>query len=254
MRFYKYLSSQDAKKILETMNIGFSKVDSFNDPFEISYKTLFEASLEDVDERLKDRIANRISVHDRENRIFKREIIDSFYVFCGSREWNNLLMWAHYADKYNGIVLGFGDAATFLNNRYLGSFSESINEYNKNIDIKILKHFHVIYSNERPDYKMDTPELELLKWKAREWSYEEEWRVVLYDPKDENSCYENGKLESLDKNDLKEVIFGPKMDMSFYKQYISIVKQNYTNVKIYKAKLSPIRFEIEKELIERIGA
>jgi hypothetical protein len=106
-------------------------------------------------------------------------------LLCFSRRWHNPVLWSHYADRHQGICLGFG-----LNRNCLKS---------------------VTYVNERtPLDRSPTPEAmrQFLYTKYRDWSYEGELRAWFR--LDECDSSTGHYFYSFDEDvQLREVIVGP---------------------------------------------
>ena len=97
---------------------------------------------------------------------------------CFSEDVNSILMWSHYSDLHKGFALGY-DLSPYL----------FPNKYNLGL-------FPVIYNNQRYDateylcYLIGTimklplknadklSQIKLLLYKAKEWEYEKEWRLI----------------------------------------------------------------------------
>jgi hypothetical protein len=84
---------------------------------------------------------------------------DNLGVLCLSEEWDNILMWSHYAINHKGFVVGFNTEHPF--------FKDCEFEL-KSID----------YSNKRPSSLVrDNYIKNLIYTKADVWTYEKEWRI-----------------------------------------------------------------------------
>jgi hypothetical protein len=87
-------------------------------------------------------------------------VLDQVGVLCLATEWNNSLMWSHYADHHKGICVGF----------------------HSNIDVFKIA-FPVAYQDEfpvilRPEDDTDTMFNKGFLRKAKCWEYEREWRII----------------------------------------------------------------------------
>jgi hypothetical protein len=140
---YHFLSFKDAVDDLEQKRIKVSTLDTLNDPFEFMPYRRYE---------FKERQPF--------NAVF-RVVAKKWGILCFSETWKEQLLWAHYANKHQGIALGF--------------------EIPKE---KLLKVSYV--SDEiRPKFKLtdDAKEnelkfLNLAKLKFQEWKYEKEHRLL----------------------------------------------------------------------------
>ncbi len=121
----------------------------------------------------------------------RKQILLEKFAFCAlSENYDDILMWSHYADSHKGFVLGieFPDLEkrpAIQKVRYLKKEEEE--------DVDLIKIFKFMEGdNSLFNYAMST-----ISVKSFHWSYEEEWRIWT-DDKGFNS-YENN---------LKEIIFG----------------------------------------------
>ena len=80
MILYKYMSFDDALLTLENSTIAFSHLEDFNDPFECTALGLYD-----------------------------------HIISCFTKQPLNPLMWAHYADSHNGVVIAFDMTKAGLN-------------------------------------------------------------------------------------------------------------------------------------------
>lgn len=115
---------------------------------------------------------------------FMKQISDSiklnwntkFGVLCLSENWDNLIMWAHYADSHKGFVIAFDSQHSFFNQR-------------KSQDDKIRFVKPVIYATTRPEITAYDPQYDedqmmanlannILFTKSIHWSDEKEWRLI----------------------------------------------------------------------------
>lgn len=95
MILYKYMSASAAISILEKRSIGFSKPDTFNDPYELKAAYPPQGN-------------NPLSLLIEGVQSSAMQFIwsDTNGVLCLTRNPLNSLMWAHYGDEHRGVVLG----------------------------------------------------------------------------------------------------------------------------------------------------
>nr|WP_299244757.1 DUF2971 domain-containing protein [uncultured Halomonas sp.] len=95
MILYKYMSEAAAKSILKNRSIGFSKPDTFNDPYEL--KAAYPPQGD-----------NPLDLYFDGVRSWGKQYIwsNTSGVLCLTRNPLNALMWAHYGDEHQGVVLG----------------------------------------------------------------------------------------------------------------------------------------------------
>jgi hypothetical protein len=204
---YKYTTIDTCLKILESGRIKFSNPKDFNDPFDCQITIDTENTDEELDldvtklvekgklleiqkEEYRKKLQNPEFRFDLINKIINKSI-NVLGVSCFSKNKDNLLMWAHYADKHRGVVLKF--------------------ELLKDTDFFIAP-YPINYHSEYPkfNYIKENSLREggqlakfLLETKSKEWEYEEEIRVMKYlHELDGNRCY------PIKKQALVEIIFG----------------------------------------------
>lgn len=177
---YKYMSMDIAKLILQTGNVKFSNPADFNDPFDCNITIDTNNSEEEVAKYIDDVTKNK-SFTDEQLKQIRENLTDSnkrfiitknsireakkeLGVTCFSKKHDNLLMWAHYANKHRGVVFKFDvlqDANFFMTP------------------------FHVDYSAKHPvyNYIKDRERIAklLLETKSFVWQYEDEVRVMKRD-------------------------------------------------------------------------
>jgi hypothetical protein len=143
---------------------------------------------------------------------------DTYGLFCATRTYRNLLMWAHYADRHAGVVLGLRADLT------------------KDSMLRLTK--PVRYSDQRPHAidtvdefiaSLDLPSNEaarkigdkLFHTKSAEWAYEEEVRLLM------PAGVENGAAAGyfpFGSNELVELYLGFRMPDDKKAQIIQLAK------------------------------
>ena len=89
MRVYKFLPANFALKSLYERRLKISTLSDLNDPFDFSpFATPNAGQRERMRFAINGMMANR-------------------GILCFSADWNDPVVWAHYADKHYGICLGF---------------------------------------------------------------------------------------------------------------------------------------------------
>lgn len=159
MIVYKYVPFDSAEKIISQSSIGFSGMRFLNDPFEGGYIN--------ADERLRSRLHSK------------------YAVLSFTRQPLNSLMWAHYGDSHQGVVLEIDAEKAGLCNTDTclipAQYGDVIYTSNKPIE-----EISLSYSNDLRNYltaikfSHDCYEFYKLAFlhKSLDWAYEEEVRVV----------------------------------------------------------------------------
>ena len=160
-----------------------------------------------------------------------QRIVNKSRVICFSKGQENLLMWAHYADKHSGYCLTFDVKKLKNNNCWVGLYEV---DYPPN--------------ESRPLIKLSPEEFEsfelakkILLTKSIHWKYEEEVRLTYNDP----NKYFDFKAEAL-----TEIVFGAKMSpeyqtgFKFLIKTMSKQKNEWRHVSCYNAKLDPKKYVV----------
>ena len=166
MILYKYVGFDDALLTLENSTVAFSHLEDFNDPFECTTLGLY------------DHVISKKNSNDVIQQKFSRKYIIS----CFTKQPLNPLMWAHYADSHNGVVIAFdmdkaglNDQDKFIITAENGSI-EYLSDEPKNLHrctVEFLNRVEKLNWHEGGEILKQA----LLR-KMDFWKYEEEVRVV----------------------------------------------------------------------------
>ena len=160
-----------ARKVIDTLSLGFSCLEDLNDPFEC---TAF--GFKDSDESISAKTATGAC----RNRFSRK-----YGVLSLTRQPLNALMWSHYGDSHQGVVLGFdSDSAGFSDpqsNVIPSQYGEMIYSATKpHNDLPVIGEHELM--NIGGSLRFDSNAFNLMKraflYKSLEWAYEEEVRVV----------------------------------------------------------------------------
>lgn len=206
MELFKYLS-EDRIKFLKNGMIRFTQPQAFNDPFELKPSIIAFGTGSYFEEVLDKKFTALIEEQYNELPPEIRKVItkDAFIIYAESKKEsviegmqnlavnavpmlekvihegfekhvgvlsltetsNNLLMWAHYANSHEGMVVGFNSEHPFFDQRK-----------SKTDELRHLK--KIKYSKLRPRHVLEKIEntSEFLV-KSTEWEYEQEWRMLV---------------------------------------------------------------------------
>lgn len=156
-------------------------------------------------------------------------------IFCASRTPSNLLMWAHYAEKHRGAVLGFRpDVAR---------------------DSILTQIVPVAYSDRRPSllddsnlFSRPTPESaaaanrRLYLTKSSEWSYEQELRLFI--PGDVKAG-QNATFEHFYATELAEVYLGCRMSGEIRGRVTELARLLTAGVRVFSVSLAKRKYALE---------
>ena len=213
--YYQFLSSHNAITSLERKMIKVSRIKKVNDLFELRPYLRFDRRKRKEIENIRTRVA------------------DTYGMVCFSTDWQEPIMWGHYADCNKGIVLGF-----------------KVNRF----DIKPVE-----YPTQRKKLPLDpqgiTPSeyiwaVGFIKYKS--WSYEKEHRFFV---KLEDCVNIEGNYFLKFGNDLKlkKVIIGPAHPCRNKENYVERGKYIAELVKATGAELIVSRAEFGGYRIVRCG-
>lgn len=205
MRIYKFYPPNWGLEALTKRRLKISPIDELNDPFEY-------LSLDLGDKSVRAWAAQFRKTVSRENGII------SF-----SKNWHQPLMWAHYADSHKGIALGFDVPDNLL---FKINYVENRIKPVKDIDSSISSMQGLIHK--------------LLRTKHKEWSYEDEYRLL----RPLSKCISEGDKFFADFNEitiLKEVILGARYETSNCDQLSSELKSEGVTFQTARAEFKGFR-------------
>jgi hypothetical protein len=156
MRAYKYLSCELALKTVVEHRIKVSEFADMNDPFELMAVKFSNRNVQDM---------------------FAEYIRDDVGALCLSSEWNNGLLWSHYADKHRGLCLGFeiSPKVEVLDLNYVKTVQEvSVEGFEKLAAVRRLPEAQTPEARE----EAKKPLITLLRTKFEAWKYENEVRLL----------------------------------------------------------------------------
>lgn len=148
---YKYYAVDEHRYSISNLQNGvviYNSLYTFNDPFEGIGRIIYNKEQPNND--FWQAVESTI-ITERKN-----ELISNYRIFCTTEQYDNALMWAHYADKHTGFCIGYK--------------KEDIEA----ISTKLQK---VTYSSQ-PYYIETKSDNSILFVKSKEWEYENEWRAV----------------------------------------------------------------------------
>ena len=203
MRLYHFLPAKWALDNLRNTRLKISEINKLNDPFEL---WCVEAS-------------------DKKRRMIlrktKNDMAKNRGLICFSASWQNPLLWSHYAERHDGVCLGF--------------------------DVPVENAGRVRYVSERMKFP-DEPNLQtataLLFTKYKDWYWEDEVRVWL--TLGERDPDGNRYAKFAEQMRLRQVIVGPLCRVS----KVTIDKalgELGSEVSIIKARLAFKTFRVVKD-------
>jgi len=175
-----------------------------------------------------------------------REDLRTMRVFCLSEPYDDLLMWAHYADYHRGVVIGFrevpqkntvlcGDARAVTYQADLPALLDTADEWAAHM------------TGEAP-MDMDAAFLRMAFTKSDHWRYEKEWRWW-----DRAKPGMEGLAEPIrvDAEDFATVYLGCRITPEDRDAIVRIVREQLPDVTLYEARQSDKRFGLDFEMLPR---
>lgn len=192
-RLYKYRSltgknREYAQRAIAETEIYFPRCTEFNDPFDcrLNVRGEFDPTQKQQMERATESIG----------------------IFCLSARNDSLLMWSHYADGHRGICLEFSTSQDQL--------------FGCRLD-------PVVYEEHPELFVGDTINLDwarkYLTTKARDWSYEQEWRIM----------YSTPGAQTAPPKELSAVILGCSISISDRQEVVEWVSARRVPTRVYQA-------------------
>lgn len=245
--FYKYVTAEVAKLILETLKVRCSSPLLFNDPFDSQipvkinstemdfYPFIFEKLGVEYTKELEQRIQALNNIDNLQfsekqqsfeeslkNNILKLNQEDR--VFCVSENKNNLLMWSHYAEKHTGAVIKF-KCLPEKNSALCAAQKVKYSKIMPNITAEDLIRGFFNQDNSVVQKIIN----EILLTKSTDWEYEQEWRITLF-PRSDTMFDDIGFFEE----ELDSIYFGCKMRDKDKNEIIEIIKSKQRKIKVFE--------------------
>ena len=209
-RIYKFTSVEHGISSLQNRRLKLSTIDDLNDPFDLS-------PVDTTHPIIAKAIGELIASWRGKNGLL-----------CFSRNWDNLLMWSHYAVSHTGLCLGF-----------------DIPDASPAFDIDVHYQPNVLQIKRRDDVNLDLV-ARLLRTKHESWSYEQEVRVfvALNDPPDAKGLrwFDFGP-----QLDLREVIIGSQCSPAICETVVEALKPYGDTVKCFWAGMRPDAFLLVRQ-------
>lgn len=208
---YHFISENYALDVISNQCLKLSLINDLNDPFE-----LIAADLPDFESRI-------------EMRKFKDYMAGKLGILCFSKNWNNPLLWSHYANRHKGVALEF-----FIKDEIALPVKYRKNRFRFDVKEKIYLKQNVS--------REETDEIWLTKFES--WNYEEEIRVIC----SQSDCIKKKNLLFHPLNDeisLKAVILGPLCELKIedINEKLPVGKE----LKVIKSRLAFRSFDIVKQ-------
>lgn len=227
---YKYTSAENCLKILREKTLYFPNYKEFNDPFEC--KSIIDTQVTDeqwyrfLTESLhqsKERAIEWIEfVRENPNGLgeqFVKELLSTDYHFgllCLSSNYDNLLLWAHYAQKHKGCCVKLDLMAD-------PELFKAIRKVEYDDRYPVCNYIH------NPEASLD-----VLFHKSKVWEYECEYRVV---------SFEQAGVLSVSPAAIRAVYLGCRIGEEDRETIIKAIGLSRTD--IYQASTNPVAYGLD---------
>ena len=260
-KIYKFRNWDDNlhKRILTHSELYLSSCDKFKDPFEcripVRYDTATESQLEEIIKKhlkVENPSISRQELRYEIRELFKKKNFKNieeqikiqheyrkkeFGICSFTTSLNNIVLWSLYANSHKGFCVCFD----FLK---MQSFIERI--YNTN---KILIDLYPIsYSNDFPEYNayelldQDDFIVRPLITKSKDWSYENEYRLISITHVDYPLSFDPDVLDS--------IYLGCLISKKNEDEILTQLKLKNSKIKVFKAKLKALNFGLDFQQID----
>jgi hypothetical protein len=141
-------------------------------------------------------------------------------IFCISKNEKSILMWSHYAQSHQGVVIEFLPSHELSNLKKVKYLLEMPEKSEHPFTYKDDKDFWKIYDDN------------LVLTKSDCWVYEQEWRAIKYLENNPNDYIDL----PFDRNEVSAIYLGCRIEPERKKEIIIIAKEKYSHAKIFQAR------------------
>ena len=175
------------------------------------------------------------------DRIAQEKFLLTWRINCLTDQFDNLLMWAHYADMHKGAVIGY-QCVPEIDSCYCvaGPITYSAEIPSLGTAEEWTRH---ILGIERINFSDRMMKMTMTK--SSEWKYEREFRYML-PMQDKDRPFD---LQTIEPQEIHSVYLGCRMESDYKDRIVKIVQDNLPHVDIYQSKKSATLFELEFERI-----
>jgi hypothetical protein len=276
--FYKY-AGDSGIQILEGLRIKITPPNEFNDPFELTPRSKFAITLDEMRGRLKTNPESYRGVWEsmradghsntfeellteltkqlplkfkgfeklmREYLIEKdmkslNEASEILGIFCVSRISSSIPMWSHYANNHKGVAIGINFSK--VGGKLPGTFEQvTYRKTRRGVNPWLL--------STNPEWLKQIKDTLFIK--SRDWMYEQEYRRVfrLSDLNQTQPDIRGRRHYFLDitGDDINEIIFGCRIDVSYENQIREELcrrPKTFGHIKMFRCKRHDTKFELK---------
>ena len=282
-KLFKYMTAATGRIVLENQTLRYSKPAILNDPYDMQLNLRFDLDEEklrtEMEQVLKSskgkwyisdkkrkvnkilkkegkRISKKVALATalenskriltkaiKKSKLLSSKFFENCRVLCFSENPVSALMWSHYADEHNGIVLEF-ENFTCVD------------------DVNCPEPKNVVYQEEIPEAFTEKEAAVLmvenltkescgeiiekhLFTKSKEWEYEQEKRIWIGDRPTNPFCKNDFQDISFKSEELKSIILGCRISEDDKVGFEKIIKAKYPHVKIFRIEKNSEKFQYE---------
>lgn len=196
-----------------------------------------------LDDKLNDQ-DNEFNAMIKSMQKYVENYLSTFKVFCLAEEFDNLLMWSHYAQHHTGVVLRFSCK------KVPDTFLLTAKPINYQAEMPIFASLNEFVDDLIGLKRIDKEKKfeEYIYTKSSHWSYEKEWRVWI--PREEYNNVQFVDLEIL-PDEIDGIIFGCRTKAEDKTEILELATKNQFNLfEVLQAKKNDHRFSLDFDNIK----
>lgn len=155
-------------------------------------------------------------------------MFDDVFVYCLAEDRDNILMWSHYAEKHEGIVIRF-ECLPDRDNIFLAAQKVRYREDYPTFGTKESWRSRILGG---PGVTSENFYNEVVTSKSIHWEYEREWRVVV--PK-KGFAVDDFAYSSFEPSEVSEIYFGCRMPGAILEDLVQLLAKEYSHARFFRA-------------------
>ena len=200
-------------------------------------------SREEFDREFGEAIDESLDAGERALPRFQAEMREQFKsskILCLTSEPCSNLMWTHYADSHNGVVLKFRSVRELDSCWCMAKPMNYVAAMPRLLDTDFLADLLSGAAKMIPDVLVDR----MIYTKSTEWEYEREWRIYSGDGRNPAADYEDIPFHPLE---LEALIFGCRTSREIRLNLMEVVRANYPYARLFEIQLADREFNLRIE-------
>lgn len=230
---YKYRDDSDkTKSIFKNNQIHFSSPEKFNDPFDCNLSSVERYDNTDIENFYQKMIEGRPEQEELSKRPIDYLRISKFIdealkiqrsklgLLCLSKEFQNILMWSHYANNHKGIVIEF-------------DIKQDPDFFISPIEVNYIDTYEPINypKNERKSIE------KIVSTKSNDWKYESEVRII--------KANTNGLIK-FKPSSISKIYFGCRSEKSFINEIKNLcLKDELKHIEFFLMEKEKFEFSLK---------